>query len=1242
MTVTTAQVTTLLENVLFESSTVATGQTAQFTAIANFSAATSTVSGLSAYLATQPEATIAEQVIRYYEGALGRVPSPSEISFYVGYLEKGLNASQLALGTASITTAQWAQVAAFFTNSPEFVKDFGLAGGITASNEGLVVTGFYANVLGRAPSASEIQFYENAIANGTATPTTLLEFFANSPEFVTKVSASIQSDLAAAGSTAVTAAAAGTNPLASTAPVGVIPVPVGSTTALTFNAASPTYVAGITVSGNSGSASNTLALNDGGSAGTFNLSLPAGATVSNIQTLDINGVSTDGLTFNGTTGWSSLNTLAITSGGYQTLTVGSGVTVTDTDTLTAAAATPTATTIDGGSAITLTATGATSGLNVVDGAVTIGGSTAPTGAVTATVTQTAGVAASTAGTITVDGGTNVAVTATINAGFSGLTPGSVIVAGATGTINVASTLKITDHAGAADAFTGAAVSTTGGTTVVINETVTNSTAAVSTAGIATATDGAVTVLDGGTATTVTINQTQASAKAFVAAVAPSAGSTTAGGPGYSAVTTAGSSGSAAVLGAVAVAAGVVKVAGASATAQTLGNASSTITGVTLAGFANGSFINSTALKTLTLSGTGGTLTIDNLATVPNTALTLDLNKFKGTGAISEAGVTTLNVVTGGTGSSSLSAYTDAALTTLNVSGTQSLKYSTLNGTLTAINVSGAAGFSDGATAVTGGAAALGSALTVTTTSSGTINLALDDLHQTFAGSTGTDVIIIDGHTDATKAINAGSATNNELILDGTNNAAYGLTAATAAKVTGFQILGVEANVTGTIDLSVLDATASKLDIIGNSTIAFTKVAQNAAVNLDASSTSVSVTYADAAGSTDAVGLTIGASTNSAVITTTALTLKDANAVGVGTLNIVSNETSGAANVITTLVDNGLSHLNVSGSGALTITTLNEATTQATSFAINNTSGGKVTITNFTDNNLGSLAFSGSASSVITNLNDTGHVIGITNTGTAHATVTTLTDAAITTLTLGAGVTLGTDNSVLVFNTGLVSTQTAGVTVSGASDNAHVVIDLSAGAIAAATDSITLGNGNDVITDASTAGAVVISLGTGANYVVANTGGNNATYSEAITLATHTSTAASFDFLSVSVTGSQTAGYAAAITGGAVHDQVELHGDVGQSNVLTFSATQLAALASTTTYATLGAAITAAYTTLHGVVGHAANDVAAFVYGGNTYVINDTADTGAFVAGTDSIVELVGTHTIAQVTAAGHATFSIAS
>src|ERR1700744_4923352 len=104
MSVTLDQATSLLENVLYESSTVA-AQNAQFYVNqSTTNTALSTVSGMASYFSTLAEASIPEQVIRLYEGALGRAPSGSEIAYYVNIAETAggvLTPDQLALGASA-------------------------------------------------------------------------------------------------------------------------------------------------------------------------------------------------------------------------------------------------------------------------------------------------------------------------------------------------------------------------------------------------------------------------------------------------------------------------------------------------------------------------------------------------------------------------------------------------------------------------------------------------------------------------------------------------------------------------------------------------------------------------------------------------------------------------------------------------------------------------------------------------------------------------------------------------------------------------------------------------------------------------------------------------------------------------------------------------------------------------------------------------------------------------------------
>lgn len=193
MTVTTAQVTVLLENTLFESPVVAQANTAYWVTISQTDPAASTVSGLAVAMTQSPEAGIAEQVARYYEGALGRVPSAAEISFYVQYAETGLSGAQIAQGAGAVPVAVWGQIAGFFTASPEYVSL--MAGGKD-------IPSLYENILGRTPSAGEVAYYQHLLDGGTPV-SALLQYFVNSPEYQAKANAAIATQLANDGVVAV-------------------------------------------------------------------------------------------------------------------------------------------------------------------------------------------------------------------------------------------------------------------------------------------------------------------------------------------------------------------------------------------------------------------------------------------------------------------------------------------------------------------------------------------------------------------------------------------------------------------------------------------------------------------------------------------------------------------------------------------------------------------------------------------------------------------------------------------------------------------------------------------------------------------------------------------------------------------------------------------------------------------------------------------------------------------------------
>ena len=955
-----------------------------------------------------------------------------------------------------------------------------------------------------------------------------------------------------------------------------------------------------------------------GSNNTFNISsaaaiaLPAGATVNGIQTLNA-ADSNAAITLVTTTGWAGLTQITTNQSSANTTSVTAAATTNVTEIGAIAGA---GLTVIGGNnvAVTGTADAITVGFN------TVAGGASPVG--TITTTNAAAAATQTA----VYGGTNVSVSE------AGVTTGNVIVGSAT----VAPTGTVTVSAGAATTATMGTIVITGGTAVNVTETATN------TAGAGAApTMGAVTVNGGAATTSVTVTQSPVATDA-------AAGTAVAGTLAVTAVTAAPGTQGVAPVTAVNAKAAVTAAVGVTADGLVTivdknynTTSANTISTISLSSYGANSVIQDNALTNLSLSGTAGTLAITNATSgggatpTANSTLNLTVNNLSGTNTVTDTNneITTLNVTTGAT-KSTLAAFADTGLTALNITGSSVLTLSAINGSLKTLSLSGAAGFSDGATTATTGLAALGSALTITNTSSGAFSAALDSTKQTFTGSTGTDTIIIKSTTDATKAIAAGSASNDVLVLEG---GAYALTSATASKVTGFEQLSVAANVTGTIDVGVLGTTFNTLNTIGSGTIAFTNTAQNLTLNIPVATTSTSVAYGDGSGATDAITVNLGKSTTTGAVNFGTVVAADANGVGIGTVNLVSNgvniASGGATASMNTLVltDNGLSQLNVSGTDSVTITTINEASTQATSLTINNTNTGAkgLTIGTLTDAVLGALTFTGNGATTISTLTDANaSTLTITNSGTAVDTISAITaSGTLTKLNLNGQIQVGT--GLVNDAAGIILSATTGVTVSGATDNQHVAIINTGAAANGATNTYTLGNGNNTITDPTVAGKVVLNLGTGANNVLISTGTQAApsasTSGYTITFAAHTSTTSAYDLVAVSAGpagGATTSAPLTVITGLSANDVISIADATSSAQVTTAQQTAINALA------TEAAAINYASSV------NSAQKALAFQYGGNTYIVEDHGAAPAAPAAGDTVVKLVGLHTIATGTTTG--------
>jgi hypothetical protein len=255
---------------------------------------------------------------------------------------------------------------------------------------------------------------------------------------------------------------------------------------------------------------------------------------------------------------------------------------------------------------------------------------------------------------------------------------------------------------------------------------------------------------------------------------------------------------------------------------------------------------------------------------------------------------------------------------------------------------------------------------------------------------------------------------------------------------------------------------------------------------------------------------------------------------------------------------------------------------------------------------------------------------LANSGTATDTITTLVDTGLASLTVTGSVKLGSDdgNAANAIQMGAAGI-TTGETVTAGTDNAHINIKTLGLTAAAATDTITVGNGNDQITDVTTAGFVNITVGTGSNLIDVHTGAAT-TYKASITLGAHTS-AGPDEILVAHNTTTATPAATTVITGAVAGDILGFTDT--PTSVVTLSATNQ-------TNVTNAASVAAAVNLVDALAGTIAHSATVFTYGGNTYVLESVgAGTGTIATG-DSLVELVGVHTLsATIGGTGHLTLA---
>ena len=1010
-------------------------------------------------------ASVENYIGAMYGNAIGSATMSQVNSDIVSY--GGLNNTLNAYYSAAFGSQTTTSIAALIvSNLGIAVGQSGLvAADVTQAN--LYVTGVLNATASNARGAAVLSIVN--LFNGLAGTTgSLANFSAAATAWVNNQASAVQyagtSTSDAALSSAVTTVAAANAAAAAAALIGKTFTLTSGTDSFSGSSALDTFVATNTSTAAVFTAGDSLI--GGGGNDVFSVSQasgtwsqPTGITVSGIPTVNATLVGGGSISTASGSGFTGVTTLGVnSSAGALTITADPTTAVTSTGTSTG----NNATTVQGGSSVSIT-----NALSIAGSTITVGSTTAPVGAVNVTSNSELAITTSTTDT-----------TARNSANTS--PAGAIAITGGT-------TVTVTQG-----------TSTTGANRSAVTTDATN---------FYWVQNGSVTVT--GTAATTSVSSTQ---------VAPVAAAL--------AITTATNQAANVLNGIIGVTAAPVIINDAAANST---SAAGTIATVTLNGFGGTTnAINSNALTTLNLSNAatttntqtfaGSTITLGTAATLGLTnsltagfPTTLTINAGSGsTGVITDNSnkFVTLNVNTTAA-TSTLAGFTDTAIRTMNVTGNGVLTVSassSLSSLLTSLSVTGTGALNMDLSGNTG--------LTAITMGNSGANVITLNTSQSYTGSTGSDRVTITGAPTA--AINGNGGTDTIVL----NGAATLFTKASMANVTGFSVLGINTQSSGTFNMSNLPTSISSINILGmanSQTSTFTNVIAGTPLtvaplsNSTTLATTVAVSYAtsDFNGMGNSLTLTM-ASIGATVLTGNAtlgsrigtLTLNDAIGGGLGTLNLTATPTvGGAMSTIDALNDTWLQNLNMTGTSAFTITAVNNiagtGNISSNNLAIsdNNTSTQNSVITTLNAASLSSISYSGSKAFTITTLaNDATTGLSISNTNTASTGAGVLTIAG----TLASATTLRLTNSVAATFT--LST-TSATTVLASTDNSVVQITH---ALGTANDTITLGNGgtgsststttsttNNIVTTGS--GADTITVGSGANTINPGTGADTVTF-----------------------------------------------------------------------------------------------------------------------------------------------------
>ena len=807
----------------------------------------------------------------------------------------------------------------------------------------------------------------------------------------------------------------------------------------------------------------------------------------------------------------------------------------------------------GANAVTLDTTGGFTGLT--DLSVSNGHAQTLKAAATTNVVSSATAVAG--NDVKVTGGKDVTVTTT------GATSSEINVSNAAGAVNVTFGGTFTNGVDATngDVVNGAAT-IVGGTTINVTQT-SGAAAATKAADNKTVTQGAIAVT--GTAATTEVTVTQDAAVTEV----DGAGAT----------------------GKIGVTAGAVTIADANAASNT---AAGTITKVTLNNYGN-STIDSGALATVNLSGTGGTLgvTAGALTTAVVDTLALNVNGATiltgGDNSVTlDADYKTLNLA-GNTAASTLTNVTATGVKTLNVSGDAKV---TLTGNtfaaLESVTVTNTAGVTLGTTALgaavafTGGAGA--DSITLSNAFEKAITMGDGDDTVTYGGAAS----VVAGKVGS---VNAGNGTDTIKMTAAEANSTTGASSSAAFNTafTGFEVLDVTAtNANVAVNLAGINAVNSVVarGIAGDNTLTLDGFANNGTLTLDSDAANAA-TSAYAANVTNAV---LNADDTFNIV------LKNST---VGSIDAGAITLAGIETVNISTVDAG-----TTTSTAATQDTMVLAATSATKIVVAGNNG-----------------------------------LDLTNTGSTK----------VTSFDASGVVANGTDDTVAALGVKFASannTATAAVSIKGGAGNDTLTGN-------DAIDTITGGAGNDIVSGGL--GADIINVGVGRDVIsIASTAGTSSDSSTAASdtikgfnLSSAITTAANF----TGATGSAAdvaAAFQGSTAGGANFSLLSLDIDGASADLplnVEGNATAQAGQAAGVTYTvkdgilTLGGAGAATVDTLGEWLAEAqavaatAGDILAFQFGSNTYVFAENGAQDVLVnlegvTGATSLIEITGATTAA--------------